>query len=233
MSRSVFFSFTVVVFILGVLLGFHLRLTNAGKTAVTGDREQKLAMEKKDLVEDLYEMQLEINNLAIKLDQAGIGQKEAEEALRLELAKIKRFAGLSGVSGPGVEFVIQNRPSLAEPAPGLVQQNITDQHLLKIVNALYCAGAEAVAINGQRITAVSEVRLAGEHININGVPLAPPFHICAIGDASALKGRLALKEGLADYLNVSGISVEALEKNKVVVPAYADRLSYEYARIVK
>jgi uncharacterized protein YlxW (UPF0749 family) len=233
LNRSFFFSFTVAVFILGVLLGFHLRVTNAGKTAVPGDREQKLAMEKKNLVEDLYEMQLEINDLSTKLEQAGIGQKEAEEALKLELAKIKQFAGLSGVSGPGVEFVVQCRQGQTEPVSGRALQNITDQHLLKIVNELYCAGAEAVAINGQRFTAVSEIRLAGGHINVNGVPLAPPFHISAIGDASALKGRLALKEGLSDYLNVYGISIEALEKSKIVVPAYTDRLSYEYAMVVK
>ena len=51
MNRTFFFSFTVLVFILGVMLGFQLRGANAGNTAVPGDREQKLAMEKKNLVE--------------------------------------------------------------------------------------------------------------------------------------------------------------------------------------
>ncbi|OQA09309.1 MAG: hypothetical protein BWY65_01139 [Firmicutes bacterium ADurb.Bin373] len=232
MNRTFFFSFTVLVFILGVMLGFQLRGANAGNTAVPGDREQKLAMEKKNLVEELYEMQLEINDLSTKLDQAGIGQKEAEEALRLELAKIKRFAGLSEVSGPGVEFIIQSRPGQTEPGPGRNLQNVTDHHLLKTVNELHCAGAQAVAINGQRITTLSEVRQAGEHINVNGVPLSPPYHVIAIGDTPALKGRLELKEGLVDYLNACGISVEALEKDEVVVPA-SDELYYEYAKIVK
>ena len=233
MKRSFFLSFTVVVFMLGVLLGFQLRGTNAGNTAAPGDREQKLAMEKKSLVEDLYEMQLEITDLSTKLEQAGIGQKEAEEALRLELAKIKRFAGLSQVSGPGVELIMQSRPGQVEPGPIQAQQNITDQHLLKIVNELYCAGSEAVAINGQRITAVSEVRLAGSHINVNSAPLSSPYRIIAIGDASALKGRLELQEGLVDYLNECGISVKVLEKSEVVVPAFTDELYYEYANIVK
>lgn len=233
MNRSFFFSFTVVVFILGVMLGFQLRVTNAGNTAITGDREQILAMEKKSLVEDLYEMQLEITDLSTKLDHTVIGQKETEEALGLELAKIKRFGGLSQVAGPGVELVVQSYPGQAGPSTVHALQNITDIHLLKIVNELCNAGSEAVAINGQRITAVSEVRLAGSHINVNGVPLSPPYHIVAIGDASALKGRLELKEGLADYLNECGISVEVLEKIEVVIPAFTDELYYEYANIVK
>lgn len=218
---------------LGVMLGFQLRVTNFGNAAITGEREQVLAMEKKSLVEDLYEMQLEITDLSAKLDQTVIGQKEAEEALRLELAKIKRFGGLSQVTGPGVELVVQSYPGQAGLSTVHALQNITDIHLLKIVNELCNAGAKAVAINGQRITAVSEVRLAGSHINVNGAPLSPPYHIIAIGEVSALKGRLELKEGLNDYLNECGISVETLEKNEVVIPAFTDELYFENAELVK
>lgn len=233
MNRSFFYSFTLVTIMLGVMLGFQFRTTSAGNSVAASDRGQELALEKKSLVGDLHEMQMEINDLSTKLDQAGIGQKEAEEALSIELAKIKRFAGLSQVSGPGVEFIVQGQPLQAGAGTEHVLQNITDQHLLKIVNELYCAGSEAAAINGQRITAVSEVRLAGSHINVNGTPIAPPYHIIAIGDASALKGRLELKGGLIDYLNECGISIEAQEKSEVVIPAFTDKLYFEYAKVVQ
>ncbi|MFX4262516.1 DUF881 domain-containing protein [Pelotomaculum propionicicum] len=232
MNRSFFYSFTLVTIMLGVMLGFQFRTTSAGNGFASVDKQRELALEKESLVNDLHAMQMEINDLSTKLDQAGTGQKEAEDALRTELAKIKRFAGLSQVSGPGVEFIVQTQPGQAGPPADHAPQNISDQHLLKIVNELCCAGAEAVAVNGQRITAVSEVRLAGSHINVNGDPISPPYHIAAIGEASVLKGRLELKGGLADYLNECGISVEAQEKSEVVIPAFEDELCFEYAEAV-
>lgn len=227
MKRSFFFSLTMVTIVLGVILGFQFRNTSAGNTVATRDIEQELALEKKSLVQDLYDMQLEITDLSTRLDQAGMGQKEAEEALRVEVAEMMRFAGLSQVSGPGVELVIQINPEPAAPGTVHALQEIKDLHLLNIVNELYCAGSEAIAINGQRITAVSEVRQAGSHINVNRTPLSPPYRIIAIGDASALKGRLELQGGMADYLNEYGISVEVQEKSKVVVPAFTGDFNFE------
>jgi len=215
------------------MLGFQFRTTSAGNNVVPRDREQELALEKKSLVEDLYELQKEISDLSAKLDQAGVGQREANEALERELVKIRRFAGLSPVSGPGVELVVQSHPGQAGSGTVHAPKDITDEHLLKMVNELYNAGSEAIAINGQRITAVSEIRLAGNHININGTPLSPPYRIIAIGNASALKSRLELKGGLAEYLSDSGISVETQEKNKVMVPAFTGELYFEYTKPVK
>lgn len=233
MNRTFFFSITFVTIVLGVMLGFQFRTTSAGNNVVPRDREQELALEKKSLVEDLYKLQKEISDLSAKLDQAGIGQREANEALERELARIRRFAGLSPVSGPGVELVVQSHPEQAGPGTVHAPKDITDEHLLKIVNELYSAGSEAIAINGQRVTAISEIRLAGNHININGTPLSPPYHIIAIGNASTLKSRLELKGGLAEYLSEYGISVEMQEKNEVMMPAFTGELYFEYAKPVK
>ncbi len=233
MNRNFVFSITFVTILLGVMLGFQFRTTSAGNNVVPRDREQELALEKKSLVEDLYGLQKEISDLSAKLEQAGIGEREANEALERELARIGRFAGLSPVSGPGVELVVQSHPGQAGTGNVHALENVTDEYLLKIVNELFSAGAEAVAINGQRVTAVSEIRLAGSHINVNGTPLAPPYHIIAIGNASALKSRLELKGGLVEYLSEYGVSVETKEKDEVMIPAFAGELYYDYAKPVK
>lgn len=232
-NRIFFLSIFFVAALSGVILGYQFRATSAGNNVVPLDREQELALEKKSLVEDLYEMRVEISDLSARLDQAGVGQREAEQALEKELARIRRFAGLAPVSGPGVELVAQIHPE--QDGPGAVQlpKDITDDHLLKIVNELNKAGSEAIAINGQRITPVSEIRLAGSHINVNGTPISPPYHITAIGNASAIKSRLELKGGLIDLLSDYNISVETQEKNEVVIPAFAGDLNLEYAKPVK
>ncbi|HBC94968.1 MAG TPA: hypothetical protein DCZ10_19230 [Pelotomaculum sp.] len=227
------FSISFVTIVLGMMLGVQFRTTSsAGDNVVPRDREQELALEKKNLVGDLYKLQVEISELSTKLEQAGIGQREADEALEKELDKIKRFAGLAPVSGPGVELVVKSRMEKAGLGAADVPI-IADEQLLKMVNELYSAGSEAVAINGQRITAISEIRLAGNHINVNGTPLSAPYHISAIGDASALKSRLELKGSLVDILRESGISIEIEEKKEVAIPAYIGELYFEHAKPVK
>lgn len=232
MNRAFFFSISFLTIVLGVMLGCQFRTTSAGDTITPRNREQELALEKKNLVEDLYKLQVEISELSTKLEQAGIGQKEADEALARELAKIKRFAGLSPVSGPGVEVIVQSRSGQAGLGAADVPV-IADEQLLKLVNELYSAGSEAIAINGQRITANSGIRLAGNHINVNGIPLAPPYHIIAIGNASVLKSRLELKGSLVEYLSESGILVEIQEKEEVMIPAYTGDLFFDFAKPVK
>lgn len=231
MNRTFLFSITLLAIILGLVLGFQFRSNSAVNKVVPRDREQELALEKNNLVEDLYAMRQEIAGLTAELERAGIGQIEANEALKKELEKIKRFAGLSPVSGPGVELLLQSDPERAAPGTVPVFHEITDEHLLKMVNELYSAGAEAIAVNNQRITAMSAIRLAGNHININGNPVSSPYRIAATGDASMLKNRLTLKGGLINYLQSEyGVSVAIQEKEQVIIPALSGELNFEYAK---
>lgn len=150
----------------------------------------------------------------------GIRPDEAND--RLELAKIEQYAGLVPLSGPGVEMSVESLSGHAGP--------VTDEDLLKAVNELRDAGAEAIAINDQRILATSEIRLAGNHINVNATPLSAPYLIAAIGNAAALKSRLEIKDGLVEYLKGSGVSVKVKEKDTITIPAFSGTVKFEYAK---
>jgi len=149
-----------------------------------------------------------------------------------ELARIKRMSGMVPLSGPGAEVLIKSSPGQDEKNNSPMLKNITDEHLLKVVNELNSAGAEAVAINGQRILTVSEIRLAGNHINVNATPVSPPYHIAAIVNGAELKSRLEIKGGIVEFLNEPGVSVEIQIKEKVEIPAYTGALDFEYAKNV-
>jgi len=233
LNRSFYFSITFVTLILGMMLAFQFRTTSAGNITPPQNREQELTLEKKQLVQDLLQLQGEIANLSSKLDEAEKGRGKASEALKKELARIKRMSGLVPLSGPGVEVLIESSPGQDEKNNSSVLKSITDEHLLKVVNELNNAGAEAVAINGQRILAVSEIRLAGNHINVNATPVSPPYHIAAIGNGAELKSRLKIKGGIVEFLNEPGVSVEIQIKEKVEIPAYNGVVDFEYARNVK
>jgi uncharacterized protein YlxW (UPF0749 family) len=75
----------------------------------------------------------------------------------------------------------------------------------RVVNGLWAAGAEAVSINGQRLTALSAIRAAGDAILVDNKPLVPPYTVLAVGDGQRLSTRF---QNGAD-----GLYLHALEDN--------------------
>jgi uncharacterized protein YlxW (UPF0749 family) len=109
----------------------------------------------------------------------------------------------SPVAGPGLQVTLADAPS-ATAAPGSAdpratadgsQGRVLDHDVQIVVNGLWAAGAEAIAINGQRLTARSAIRYAGQAILVDFRPLVPPYVVSAIGDPSALQTRFAAGSG--------------------------------------
>lgn len=230
MNKSTYMSITLVAVVLGLMMAFQFRTTSSVDRGVPFDRVQELTIEKKQVERDLNHLQEEAADLTAKLEEAGKGHTEATGALESELLKIRLYAGLTPVEGPGVEVILENRPESPRPGgnPGLY--TIKDEDLLKVINDLRGAGAEAIAINDQRIIATSEVRLAGNHINVNLTRLSPPYKVIAIGNSGTLKSSLEIKGGLVEYLNDLGITVKVQPRDKILVPAYTGALRLDYAK---
>ncbi|MGW3040043.1 DUF881 domain-containing protein [Kitasatospora sp. NPDC001159] len=102
--------------------------------------------------------------------------------------------GLGEVTGPGVKLVLEDAPGTGsggnvDPRAGQGFSNsgrLRDRDLQLVVNGLWGSGAEAVSINGQRLTALSAIRAAGEAVLVDNRPLVPPYNIQAIGDGPKL-----------------------------------------------
>ena len=229
MNKSTYLSITLVAVVLGMMLAFQFRTTSSIDGAVPYDRIQELAMEKKQVERDLSHLQEEAADLAMKLEEAGKGRIEATGALESELSKVRLYGGLTPVEGQGVEVILENSPEAQRPG-GAGLYSVKDDDLLKVINDLRGAGAEAIAINGQRILSTSEVRLAGNHINVNLTRLSPPYQVTAIGNAATLQSSLEIKGGLVEYLNDLGIVVRVQQKEKILVPAYTGGIRFEFAR---
>lgn len=95
-------------------------------------------------------------------------------------------AGTIPVRGPGVRVV-------ADDAPGAndARNQVLDSDLQRLVNGLWEAGAEAIAVGGQRLTNLSTIRLAGGAITVNAHSLRRPYVVTAIGDKDTLPARFA------------------------------------------
>lgn len=90
-------------------------------------------------------------------------------------------AGTSAVRGPGLRVKVSDADSIPDDVKDLSAYRISDTDLQLLVNALWGAGAEAIAINGNRIVATTSIRAAGETIVVNFRPLSPPYRLEAIG----------------------------------------------------
>ncbi|MEZ0114873.1 uncharacterized protein YlxW (UPF0749 family) [Catenulispora sp. EB89] len=162
------------------------------------------------------------------------GQLQAAQAEALGPEQGKAFTamsvatGASPVTGPGLEVVLNDaagadNPSSTDPRQnGTNQSRVLDLDLQHAANGLWAAGAEAVAINGQRLTALSAIRTAGSAIMVDFRPLSPPYTLQAIGDPKSMAAKFA--DGadgryLFELKTQYGIGFTTNTKSKLALPA--------------
>jgi uncharacterized protein YlxW (UPF0749 family) len=109
-------------------------------------------------------------------------------------------AGTVAVTGPGMTVTVDDAPDAHSD-----REKVYDQDLQKLVNGLWAAGAEAVSINGQRLTALSAIRLAGEAITVNFRSLRRPYVVSAIGNPDDLPARFVDTAGGTWWLNLHAV----------------------------
>ncbi len=153
----------------------------------------------------------EVAHLNMQLDKR-LSQQASAAKLKQLLTQDEILAGTVPVTGPGVVVKWSNGN-----APAAYQ--LTDIDLLLLVNELRAAGAEAISINGQRITAQTEIRSAAGYILINDSQSNAPFTIQAIGTPGTLAGALTLSGGLFDQSQQEGLSMSIKKTQSVNIPA--------------
>ncbi|MFG2601942.1 DUF881 domain-containing protein [Streptomyces sp. NPDC048514] len=123
-------------------------------------------------------------------------------------------SGATAVHGPGVRLVVNDAKEAGgggggnnprETAGFSDTGRVRDRDMQRVVNGLWASGAEAVSINGQRLTALSAIRAAGDAILVDNKPLVPPYTVLAVGDGERLSTRF---QNGAD-----GLYLHALEEN--------------------
>lgn len=181
-----------------------------------------------------------INELNAKITEYQNSAAQEDQAVALikqELDNVNIFAGLVAVKGQGIVITLDDTEALkkieSEVGYDPNRYIIHDSDLVMIVNELRSAGAEAISINGQRITANTEIRCTGPQVLINGIRTVAPFKISAIGEATTLQGALSLRGGIIDTVKADNIDVKIEKKDEILIPAYEKSISYQYATIVE
>jgi len=108
-----------------------------------------------------------------------------EQGAAARVLRLKARTGFTAVHGPGLRIVVDDGPS------GDDSSRVRDEDLSVLVDGLWNAGAEAISINGQRLTVLAPIRTSGVAIHVNNRPISPPYVVLAIGDTATLQSRFA------------------------------------------
>lgn len=166
--------------------------TRASAPAAAQERAELIerVAEGTEEVERLQEDVDALRDFVAELRRTALQEKGGEQA---ELTAL--LAGAIAVTGPGLELLVDDAEGAGDGLGGGPRDGggfadtgrLRDRDLQRVVNGLWEAGAEAVAVNGQRLTSLSAIRAAGDAILVDNRPLVPPYTLHAIGDGEALR----------------------------------------------
>ena len=225
------------LFVLGFLI--------AAQAASEGPRVRYTSQERTPLIEtalDLQKQQDELKDRILvlrgrigELEQAGQGTAALSQQLSRDLEAARIAAGLVPLRGPGIVLQLEDS-TVAPPADGSDAEYLVSGHdILTVVEELWLAGAEAIAINGERVTGPTAIIDIGGSVLVNSAYLAPPYQISAVGPPD-LFDRLKRSQGFADFVEARsvmfGLRISFAESDTVDIPAYAGAVILRQARTV-
>jgi uncharacterized protein YlxW (UPF0749 family) len=222
--------------VVGLLLAGGWRAAAGAHLVQANGRDERIYLSIERLDAEQQELRATLASLRREMsDRQGAAEAEADrlESLRAELDRQQLLAGLKEVHGPGVRIILDDSEAKVPPGVDAGPYLIHEQDLRDIVNLLWMAGSEAIAINDERLVASSSIYCVGSTVMVNSARLSPPYAIRAIGNARVQQDYLrnpsylqALKEKKRSY----GLRFDVDPQASLVLPAYRGGFLTRYAR---
>jgi uncharacterized protein YlxW (UPF0749 family) len=228
MARNQYFSSALVALValaIGFLLAGQVKaqlLTPSNQVA----RNQALVHSVMDLEKTNDSDRKQIASLRAQIDALeaqAAGRSDTTRALQNQVADLRAHAGLTPIHGPGVEVNLTNGSSGTDPT-GQARYLVNFQDVQDLVNLLFAAGAEGVAVSGRRITPLSSYSGSeGEVVIDQGPPLFSPIQVLAVGDRNRMVTALedpTLLPSLRVRQVQFGLGLKVVGAPDVSLPAY-------------
>jgi uncharacterized protein YlxW (UPF0749 family) len=224
---------TLAIALLG--LGFLI----AAQLAAEGPRVRYTTQERSPLVETALGLQtqqeglksriLDLRNQIGALEAQGPGAAESLKQLYANLEQARIGAGLIGLTGTGVVFRIEDS---SQPGAGS-DDLVTARDVRVLVEELWLAGAEAIAINGERVTVSTAVLDIGGSVLANSAYLAPPYRISAIGPSDLyerVQASVSFQQFVVERVEHHGLGLSVAELPNVDVPAFGGTVGVRFGQ---
>jgi uncharacterized protein YlxW (UPF0749 family) len=180
------------------------------------------------------ELKRQVGRLREELDaiqRDAVADTEMLEELRAELALQKAHAGLLAVQGPGIRVILDDSKLVL--GGNASESLIHDFDLRDVINVLWLAGAEAVAVNDERVVNSTSVYCVGTTVMVNDTRLSPPYEISAIGDPVRLQDYLRNTGYLSELKARSkriGLRMEFIRADTMTLSAYRGSLPQRFVQ---
>ncbi len=203
----------VVCLLFGIALMMQLRTQNRLRQAATGESSTDLAAIAGDLYDNNTTLRLEVDKLLrqqLTYQEAASSNKQID--MQREVQQLQTFNGVVPVTGPGVELSVDGA--------------LRPVDLEDLLNEIRNAGAEAIAINDQRVVYNTSIGGTPGHVTVNGVDVTRPLVIDAIGAPDVLDRALDRKGGMLSYLKTAypDARLNLSEQQSLRLPAYGAAL---------
>lgn len=232
----------LICFILCFLITLQVRTISQSNADILRLKNENELRDEINEWKDLYESATykikELENKITEYKGNASTKDKTHALLNEEIEDLKILSGLTELKGSGIIVTLDDTRAINQIAAdaGFYDPNvfvIHDSDILMVINELKAAGAEAISVNGQRITAVTEIRCVGPVIQINGIRLTAPFKISAIGSPDTLASSLKLRGGIIDSIEQADIDVMIEKSDSIIVPKLEGVIEYKYATPVE
>jgi len=234
----------IVCCILGFMVAYQFKmLTKYQKKQVDNKSASDITVENEMYKKEKTEMQKKIDELQgqiKKYEETAVNSTESNKEILNELERTRILIGSTDVEGPGLKIYI--KPSTNNILGNNVEgKKITDQDLVLLVNELRFAGAEAIAINNNRVTSRTGIKLSGganSFIMLDGqrkISQDEQIVILAIGNKELLSGGINFRDALnfIEAYREGQCEIKIEKSDKVSIPKSNMPIKFEYAKPVK
>lgn len=225
-GKHLILSFVLIV--TGFILALNYEMANENVSMNQGydrqwEREDELRNQlileqstNQKLQEDVRNFQAQLRELEERVTTLDAEEEVRVKNLLEDLDRLRKVVGDVKVQGPGIEVSLEDSdyvPDGEDPNNYIVHEF----HIQRVVHELFVAGAEAIAINGYRLTRQSYIQCTGPVIRVDGQVSSAPFVVTAIGDADILESALTLPGGVHNQLVSDDITVRIQKKNSILL----------------
>lgn len=234
MAKKIFAKFNIYLFLLGILGGILVTiqwkvrppraLNPLTPFATLRNARETFTTENKNFSERIKTLQTEIKTEEEKAKRVEVGSRPKLEVLE----HLKTKAGLTEAKGEGVEITLDDSPR-ADPTSASIAHAAD---LRDLVNVLWGAGAEAIAINDERIVATTSIDSVINTVMINNIKLATPFTIKAVGAQDKMVKALSKNgeiKSIYKRVDTEGLIFTVTPFKKIEIPAFSSSFDFKQA----
>ncbi len=221
----------VVAAVVGFLMMTALQNPQPGQVTVRAPERERLASLIRVEQDRSAELRFTADELRRQVGEFQKARGEGSSGPSEALTEMRARMGLVAAEGPGLVVTLDDSSEEESPSGNLNDLVIHSQDVQAVANGLWAAGAEALAVNGQRVVPTSAMLCVGNTLLVNGTVHSPPFRFTAIGVdlESAFVGD-PLVERFADDADRFKLGFKVERKDRVTVPAYTGTSKVRFAR---